>query len=502
VLLSWENSVIDALFHRLKGSTFLMSQISPIFPPVHVATTGQSLISHAGLNVVTSFVDALGFRGLCEDRLGQFVPAGARHRPAGILGPLAVMLAGGGDHVSDLDILRTGSGVFGEVPSNATVSRFFERAVARPDLFAYGCATLSRELRSRVWNAAGDRNPALRATAADPLILDLDATLVTSHSDKEQAVGTYKGGYGFAPFIASVDYGAGNGTGEILSALMRPGNAGANSAEDHIRVFTGAIEQLPDAFFDEQGELIGEKVLVRTDSAGASRKFLHYLASLGVQFSVSYPVPVMKAHMVGWINDKRHWQPALDQDGNQRPDAWVINATDVLGLTDYPEGTNLYLRAEPLHPGAQATLLDTDGRRVTAFLTNSPHWHGPTLDARHRARGRCENRIKTLKNTGLGKMPFFDFHANQAWANIAALAMNLVSWLQLAMLPHGHTARGWDMKRWRYRLFATAGKLITRARRAWLLLPENAPETGTITTILAAINDLKSSRRKQVQLPA
>jgi len=91
------------------------------------------------------------------------------------------------------------SGRFPPTRPNATVSRFFERTVANPELFAYGCATLSRELRSRVWDAAGDRNPARRATAVDPLILDLDATLVTSHSGKEQALGTYKGGYGFAP---------------------------------------------------------------------------------------------------------------------------------------------------------------------------------------------------------------------------------------------------------------------------------------------------------------
>ncbi|MDQ0854702.1 hypothetical protein QFZ79_002813 [Arthrobacter sp. V4I6] len=283
---------------------------------------------------------------------------------------------------------------------------------------------------------------------------------------------------------------------------MRPGNAGANSEEDHITVFTQAIEQLPDDFYDQHGELIGEKVLVRTDSAGASRKFLQYLSSLGVQFSVSYPVPEIKAHMVGWINDKQYWQPALDQDGKARTDAWVVNATDVLGLTDYPPGTNLYLRAEPLHPGAQATLLDVDGHRVTAFLTNSPRWHGPALDARHRARGRCENRIKTLKNAGLGKLPFFDFHANQAWANIAVLAMNLVSWLQLAALPTGHKARAWDMKRWRYRLFATAGKLITRARRSRLLIPDKAPESGTITTLLAAIAELKNSLRQQALLLA
>lgn len=474
-----------------------MSKNTRVFPCLPVATTEQSLVSHAGLNVVTSFVDALGFRDLCEDRLSQFVPSGAWHRPGTILGSLAVMLASGGEHVSDLDILRAGAGVFGKVASNATVSRFFERTVTNPDLFSYGFATLTRELRSRAWEAAQDRNPALKATVHEPLTIDLDATLVTSHSDKEQAVGTYKGGYGFAPFIASVDYGTGNGGGEILAALLRPGNAGANSAQDHIKVFTHAIAQLPDGFYDEHGKLIGEKILVRTDSAGASRKFLHYLSSLGVQFSVSYPVPVMKANMVAWINDKQYWQPGLDQAGDERTDAWVINATDVLGLTDYPPGTNLYLRAEPLHPGAQATLLDLDGHRVTAFLTNSPIWHGPALDARHRARGRCENRIKTLKNTGLGKLPFFDFHANQAWANIAALAMNLVSWLQLAALPTGHKARGWDIKRWRYRLFATAGKLITRARRTSLLIPDKAPETDTITTLLAATATLKNSLRQR-----
>lgn len=273
---------------------------------------------------------------------------------------------------------------------------------------------------------------------------------MTSHSDKENVAGTYKGGYGFAPFIASCDYGTGKGSGEILACVLRPGNAGANSAEDHIRVFHTAATQLSESFYDGTGALAGEKVMVRTDSAGASRKFLWHLHSLGVQFSTSYTLPFGKAHMIDWISDKDYWQPALDQTGNDRTDAWVINATDVIPLTDYPPGTKLFLRAEPRHPGAQPTLLDTDGHRITAFLTNSPRWHGPFLDARHRARDRCENRIKTLKNTGLGKLPFFDFAANQAWANIAALAFNLVSWIQLAALPDGHHAKAWDIKRWRY----------------------------------------------------
>lgn len=85
----------------------------------------------------------------------------------------------------------------------------------------------------------------------------LDATLVTSHSDKENVAGTYKGGYGFAPFTASADYGTARGAGEILAVLLRPGNAGANSADDHIRVFGTATAQLPDGFHDAEGMLDG-----------------------------------------------------------------------------------------------------------------------------------------------------------------------------------------------------------------------------------------------------
>ena len=284
-----------------------MQKSTRVFPGAPVSFSAQSLVSHAGTTVLTGFINALGFRALSEDRLGQFAPAGASHRPGPLVGSLAVMLAAGGEHVSDLDMLRSSPGVFGPVASNATMSRFFDRTGQNPAGFAHGFETLTRALRSRVWESAGERNPALRATPAEPLIIDLDATLVTSHSDKENVAGTYKGGYGFAPFIAACDHGGRNGTGEILTVLMRPGNAGANNAEDHIRVFDAAVHQLPDSFFTGSGELIGEKVLIRTDSAGASRKFLWHLHSAGAQFSVSYPVPVAKAHMVDWISDKKYW---------------------------------------------------------------------------------------------------------------------------------------------------------------------------------------------------
>jgi hypothetical protein len=173
-----------------------MQKSTRVFPGAPVSFSGQSLISHAGMTVLTGFINALGFRAQSEDRLGQFAPAGASHRPGPLVGSLAVMLAAGGEHVSDLDMLRSSPGVFGPVASKATVSCFFDRTGQNPEGFAHGFETLTRALRSRVWEAAGERNPALKATPAEPLIIDLDATLVTSHSDKENVAGTYKGGYG------------------------------------------------------------------------------------------------------------------------------------------------------------------------------------------------------------------------------------------------------------------------------------------------------------------
>lgn len=453
-----------------------MNHSTHVFPALPTQLTGQALVSHAGLSVLTSFLNALDFRQLREDRLSQFVPATATHRPGKILGALALSLAAGGEQATDIDQLRAAPELFGPVASDATVSRFMGRIKDQPEAFAYGFATMTRSLRSKVWAASGPRNPARLATSANPLIIDIDASLVHVHSDKENSAGTYKGGYGFSPMIAMADYGKTNGTGEVLAVQLRPGNRGANSAKSHIEVLNQALAQLPDDFYDEHGNLQAEKILVRTDSAGSSREFLHHLQSLGIQFSTSYSLPVIKERFIRWTDEKKYWEPALDVEGDQRDDAWVIDASKVIELKDYPPGTRIYLRAEPLHPGAKATLFDTDGNRVTAFLTNSPRFNVAFLDARHRARGRCEIRIKTLKNTGLGKLPYWSFASNQAWADLAMLAVNLVSWLQLAVLPGGHEAGCWDLKRWRYRLFSMAGKLVSGGRQRRLLIPKNAPE--------------------------
>lgn len=96
---------------------------------------------------------------------------------------------------------------------------------------------MHRQVRAKLWAAAGKHNPATRASRTNPLTIDIDASLVNVHSDKEGAKGNYKGGYGYSPMIAMADYGKTNGTGEVLAVRLRPGNKAANSAKDHIGVW-------------------------------------------------------------------------------------------------------------------------------------------------------------------------------------------------------------------------------------------------------------------------
>lgn len=204
---------------------------------------------------------------------------------------------------------------------------------------------------------------------------------------------------------------------------------------------------------------------------------------------------------IWWINKNKCWEPTLTADGKVREDAWVIDASKAIDLRDYPPGTRNYLRAEPLHLGAKASVFDTGGNWVTAFLTNSPQFDPAFLDVRHRARDRGENRIESLKAAGLRKLPFFAFGANQACANLAMFVVNLVAWLQLAVLPAGHAAGCWDPKRWRYRVWSLAGKLVTGSRRARILVNQSAPEAGLVMLLHERIRVLVG-RWRQRQLVA
>jgi Transposase DDE domain group 1 len=152
------------------------------------------------------------------------------------------------------------------------------------------------------------------------------------------------------------------------------------------------------------------------------------------------------------------WSPALNADGGVRDGAQVAELTRLLDLSGWPDGMRVIVRRERPHPGAQLSLFEQrDGWRYTAFATNTAVGALQWLEARHRAHARVEDRIRCAKDTGLGRLPSREFAINQAWCTAAAIAIDLIRWLQLIGLD-GDLALA-EPKRLRYRILHTAARL-------------------------------------------
>jgi len=115
----------------------------------------------------------------------------ARHDPAKVITDLAVTLALGGDCLADVALLRAEPGVFGAVASDPTVSRTIDVLAADPKRALAAIDTARASARAAVWSAAGAHAPDHGASVDAPVVIDLDATLVTAHSEKELAAPTY-----------------------------------------------------------------------------------------------------------------------------------------------------------------------------------------------------------------------------------------------------------------------------------------------------------------------
>ena len=239
-----------------------MKKSTGFYPRVEVDTTASGAVGQAGGVLLTETVAATGLGRELSAALAPWRKPLAVHDPAKVVLDLAVTLALGGDCLADVALLRAEPGVYGPVASDPTVSRTIAALAADAPAALRAINTARAAARRRAWTLAGEHAP---DHAASPLVIDLDATLVTAHSDKEHATPTFKRGYGHHPLGAFVDHGAA-GTGEPLAVLLRPGNAGSNTAADHITVVRDALQQLPG---HRPGTRPGRKVLIRTDGAGA-----------------------------------------------------------------------------------------------------------------------------------------------------------------------------------------------------------------------------------------
>ena len=270
--------------------------------------------------------------------------------------------------------------------------------------------------------------------------------------------------------------------------LLRPGNAGSNTATDHITVIRHALAQLPG---HRPGTRPGRKVLVRIDGAGASHQLLDWIAAQRLSYSIGFGLPADIADLLQLIPE-HVWVPAIDAEGQLRDGAWVAEVTDLLKLTSWPNGMRVIIRKERPHPGAQLRLTDIDGLRLTAFATNTTRGQLPALELRHRRRARCEDRIRNLKDTGLTNLPLHAFAKNELRCAVVMLASELLAWAQLlacSTTSGTDPARRWEPKRIRLRLLSAAGRLAISGRRRHLHLSKN----GTWTQLLVdAIHTLRA----------
>jgi hypothetical protein len=391
------------------------------------------------------------------------------HDPGVVLAQLAVMLADGGDCVSDLATLRDQPELFGAVASTPTAWRVIDSVHAE----GLRCIAAARAAaRAGAW-AAGARPPTIT--------LDFDATLVTAHSEKEEAAPTYKRGFGFHPLLCYLDE-----TGEALAGRLRPGNAGANCAADHVAVLDDALAQLPvrPRTDDHPG---GVEMLARADSAGASHAFVEALRDRGVRFSIGHAVDEQVREAIGLVQEE-DWAPAATADGGARKGAWVVELTSLVALSAWGEGTRMICRRERPHPGAQLRFTDVDGFRYQVFITDQVEGDVALLEARHRAHARVEDRIRAAKQTGLENFPFEDFVRNEAWLALVLMAQDLIAWAQLLCLD-GELARA-EPKRLRYCLLHAAAAVARRARRVVVRVQRSWPWAADLATAFERLRAL------------
>jgi hypothetical protein len=428
---------------------------------VDVVADATGLSSRAGAALPALVAGRLGLVGGVSAALAGTRERSSAHDPGRVFVDLAVVVADGAECVSDLAVLRGQPALFGEVASVSTARRVMLKVGERE---LAGIRRARAAARARAWTAGG---------APQRVVLEFDCTPITSHSEKQDAAGHYKGGFGFHPLLVSCGR-------ELLAGILRPGNAGANNADDHLRSLDLALEQLPQQALDGM-------ILARADAAGASHDFAWACRECDIRFSLGYAINTPTRTTILALPQSA-WQPAVNADGEPREGAWVAELTSAVNLAEWPAGTRLICRRERPHPGAQLSFTDLDGHRFQCFITDQPGPDLPGLEADHRQHAQVEDRVKSLKATGASKLPFAAFAANAAWLELALTAHDILAWTQALTLDGEH--RTSEPKRLRYRILHVAGHLTRHARQVTLHLPTDWPWATAIIRAFDRLEDL------------
>ncbi len=452
-----------------------------------MSADGTGVVAHAG-NVATRMLcDQVGLTGALSGAMARrgFTPTHDRGR---VLADVAVLIAGGGEAIADINVLRHQREVLGAVASAPTLWRALKGITpATAKRIDQARATV----RAHVWAQLPGGLPASKVADTDlgeVVVLDVDATLVTAHSEKEGSASTFKKGFGYHPLGVWCD-----NSQESMALMLRPGNAGSNTVADHIAILTAAIAQVPTKR--------RKNLLIRADGAGASHGLLDWLTELNtkrgrtVEYSVGYAVTDKVRDAISKV-PKAAWAPAITAQGEAREHGDVVEITDMLNLTTWPAGMRVIIRREHPHPGATLSLFeDADGWRYQAVATNTPLATGGQvsfLEARHRAHARVETRIRHAKDTGIGRFPSREYAINQAWLIATSIAADLIAWLRLLALPP--ELKACEPKALRYRFLHVPARLTHRARQRRLRFPATWPWAEPILATFTAIRGLTRLR--------
>ena len=423
-----------------------------------------------GLFALGGFADRVG---LTEALSAAVPPCGERapvHDRGRVLVHGLLMLAGGGEACSDIEHLRAQRELFGDVASDSTLYRTVTGLGEGGAGVLLGAAAAVRE---PLW-ADHDRS--------GPLVVDIDSTLVEVHSENKQgAAPHYKGGFGFHPMVCST------ADGEPLWIKQRPGNAAANDIADHLEVIDAAVATLPepDAVGHREGDgerLVGRPLVVRIDAAGCSPRLAAKLRDRNIGYAVSArSAPGVEAAIRCGLGDPDRWHNVPKRPGQRkRRGAQAADLTDLADLSGWPERTRLVVRREPRHPGAQRSLFPSENFRYWGFLTDQ-QGSAVQLDKLMRSHADIEDAVCRLKDSGLARMPFTDWHANSAWAAMCIIGLALVGWFQNACLT-GALRRA-APKRLRWQLWHLPALMCHSARRVLLRLPERHPGAKALLAI-------------------
>ena len=429
---------------------------------VKVSADGHGVVSHAGMGLLRELADLTGLSAQVTAVLADTYKGSWVYAPGEVFADLAAAVADGADCIDGVgQLCADREHVFGAKASTTTMWRLVDSRIDAAHLPKVRGARAAA--RAVAW-AAGAAPP-----TGQPLYIDIDATLVIDHSDnKAEAAPTWKKSFGHHPLLAFLDRPEIAG-GEPLAGLLRAGNAGSNTAADHISVLDQALASLPTAWHPDPDTDGSPAVVVRSDTAGATHKFAQACRDRRVGFSFGFPVDARVWDAVDTLNLAHGWYPAIDSSGELRDGAWVAEATTLVNLSTWPAGTRLVLRKERPHPGAQLRFTDIDGMRVTAFITDTAPGAVPGqlagLELRHRQHARVEDRIREAKAAGLANLPCHGFDANAAWLEIVLAAADLVAWAQLIGFADAPELARCEISAFRYRVLHVAARITRGARQ-------------------------------------